>query len=207
MVRQCKIKLPDAKLITIERCFFFILTSILNKMQKATLAGGCFWCTEAVFDSLKGVQSVRSGYIGGHTPNPTYNDICTGMSGHAEAIEIVFDENIIVFEDLLEVFWHTHNPTTLNQQGNDRGTQYRSAIYYHDENQKHLAEASKEQAEKEAIWPDPIVTEITEASPFFPAEEDHNNYYQKVGDRNPYCTVIITPKIRKLQKQFQEYLK
>ncbi len=161
-----------------------------------TLGAGCFWCTEAVFQQVPGVVSVTSGYMGGTTKNPTYDDICTGASGHAEVARIVFDPQKTNLEKILAVFWHAHDPTTLNRQGNDAGTQYRSAIFYNNDAQRQIAEKSKTEAAKE--FSRPIVTEITQAGEFYPAEDYHQNYYRLNKDRNPYCSVIITPKLKKL---------
>jgi peptide-methionine (S)-S-oxide reductase len=178
----------------------------MSQTQTATLAGGCFWCTEAVFKRLKGVLAVQSGYAASQVANPSYKQVCTGKTGAAEGIQITYDPAIISYETLLDVFWHTHDPTTLNRQGNDVGTQYRSAIYYHNEQQKQAALASKEALEKSSTYKNPIVTEITEFSNFYPAEEYHENYY----DNNPsqgYCMVIIDPKIKKLLKTYGNEVK
>ena len=174
--------------------------------ETATLAGGCFWCTEAVFTRLKGVDRVISGYAGGRTARPTYRDVCTGTTGHAEAVQVVFDPEVISFADLLEVFWRTHDPTTLNRQGADTGTQYRSAIFCHDDRQREIALRSKKAAEAALIWPDPIVTEIVPFTTFYPAEEYHQNYYH-YNRMQGYCVMVIDPKIRKLQKEFSDRLK
>ena len=170
----------------------------------AMLAGGCFWCTEAVFQDLKGVSSVESGYIGGTKPNPTYEDICTGATGHAEAIRITFDPDEIGYGDLLDVFFATHDPTTLNRQGNDSGTQYRSAIFPHSPAQEDEARAAMERAG--ADWPNPIVTSIEPLAIWYPAEDYHQRYWDRVGDRNPYCTAVIPPKLQKLRKKFADRL-
>lgn len=174
-------------------------------MEKAILAGGCFWCTEAVFQNLKGVEKIVSGYTDGKVKNPTYREVCSGLTGHTEAIEITFDPEIITFGELLEIFWTTHDPTTLNRQGNDVGTQYRSGIYYLNENQKEIAEQSiKEVAPK--IWNDPIVTELKPASTFYPAEKYHQDYYNRnsyVG----YCRIVISPKVAKVKEKFKDKLK
>jgi peptide-methionine (S)-S-oxide reductase len=175
-------------------------------MEIATLAGGCFWCTEAIFKRLKGVKSVTSGYAGGSVENPSYDQVSTGKTGHAESIQIEFDPQIIPFEKILEVFWHTHNPTTLNQQGNDVGPQYRSAIFYHDQKQKQAAEKSKAELEKEDIYHEPIVTEIVPFSNFYPAEHYHKDYYDKNSD-DSYCAFIITPKIQKLLHEYSNEVK
>ncbi|MEM7111707.1 MAG: peptide-methionine (S)-S-oxide reductase MsrA [Chloroflexota bacterium] len=177
-----------------------------DKREVATLAGGCFWCVEAVFQDLIGVEKVVSGYIGGQIDNPTYQQICTGMTGHAEATEITFDPELISFADLLYIFWRTHDPTTLNRQGNDVGTQYRSAIFYHSEEQKRVSEESLRETDAASVWADPIVTEISPASKFYEAEDYHQNYY-KNNRYQPYCRVIIDPKIRKLRKSFANKLK
>ena len=168
-----------------------------NKTEIATLANGCFWCTEAIFKKINGVKSIRPGYAGGTLKNPSYEQVCTGRSGHAESIQIEFDPNVITFEKILDIFWRTHDPTTLNRQGNDVGTQYRSAIFYHDEKQKQIAEKSKTNLEKENVYEDPIVTEITPFTNFFVAEDYHIDYYEKHKDA-PYCTFVINPKLHKL---------
>lgn len=172
----------------------------------ATLANGCFWCTEAIFDRLKGVKSVVPGYSGGETDNPSYNEVCTGSTGHAEAAQIEFDPNVISFEKLLEVFWHTHDPTTLNRQGNDVGTQYRSAIFCHDEKQREIADRSKMELEKRGVYKDPIVTEITPLKKFYVAEDYHKKYYDQNQDV-PYCKFVIDPKIHKLLNLYGKDLK
>lgn len=175
-------------------------------METATLANGCFWCTEAIFKRLKGVASVTSGYSGGRVENPSYEQVCEGTTGHAESLQIEFDPKIISFNKILEVFWHTHDPTTLNRQGNDVGTQYRSAIFYHNDNQKDDALKSKEDLEKENYYKDPIVTEITSFTNFYKAENYHKDYY----DRNkeyPYCKFVIDPKIKKLMEKYASDVK
>ncbi|MDQ4013040.1 MAG: peptide-methionine (S)-S-oxide reductase MsrA [Thermoproteota archaeon] len=168
-----------------------------DKFEIATLANGCFWCSEAIFKRLKGVKSVLPGYSGGLVKNPSYDQVCTGKTGHAESIQIQFDPKVIPFERILDVFWHTHDPTTLNRQGNDVGTQYRSAIFYHNEKQKEIAEKSKKNLEKEGLYKDSIVTKITPFNNFYEAEDYHKNYYDKNQDA-PYCNFIIDPKVRKL---------
>tara|TARA_R110000787_G_scaffold102206_1_gene208163 strand:+ start:756 stop:1286 length:531 start_codon:yes stop_codon:yes gene_type:complete len=170
----------------------------------ATLAGGCFWCTEAVFLQLAGVKSVESGYIGGTLPDPTYEQICTGTTGHAEAIRIVFDSDVIGYADLLDVLFATHDPTTLNRQGNDVGTQYRSAIFPHDEEQEAAARAAIERAQ--ADHDAPVVTTIEPLGPWYPAENYHQDYWNRVGDRNPYCMAVIPPKLQKLRAKFSQRL-
>jgi len=165
--------------------------------EVTTLAAGCFWCIDAAFRQLDGVYSVTSGYMGGSVKSPTYEDICTGESGHAEVVRVVFDPKKVEFEKLLAWFWDLHDPTTLNRQGNDVGTQYRSAIYYHSNEQKKVADASK--AAAKANFKDPIVTEITEASEFYPAENYHQNYYMENKSKNSYCRFVIEPKLKKLK--------
>jgi peptide-methionine (S)-S-oxide reductase len=177
-----------------------------NKMSIATFGNGCFWCTEAVFQDLKGVSKVVSGYAGGKINNPTYREVCSGTTGHAEVLQITFDTNIISFSELLEVFWKTHDPTTLNRQGNDVGTQYRSAIFYHDENQKLEAEKYKRELDKSGAFDKPIVTEIVAFNNFFPAEDYHQNYFNLHGEE-PYCRFVIQPKVEKFKKVFKSKLK
>jgi peptide-methionine (S)-S-oxide reductase len=178
-----------------------------NTKEIATLAGGCFWCVEAVYDQLKGVESVESGYMGGKTLNPTYEDICNGDTGHAEVIRITYDPVIVSFRDLLEVFFVIHDPTTLNRQGNDAGTQYRSAIFYHSPEQKQIAEQVIANIGKAGIWSSPIVTEVTAASTFYEAEDYHQEYFARTGERNPYCSFVVAPKVAKFRKQFFDKLK
>jgi peptide-methionine (S)-S-oxide reductase len=175
-------------------------------LETATLGAGCFWCVEAVFQNLKGVDQVRSGYSGGSVDNPSYQQVCTGSTGHAEVVQISFDPEVISFEDLLYVFWRTHDPTTLNRQGADAGSQYRSAIFYHDEQQQDTAEKSKKETDTSGLWPNPIVTEITPFSHFYQAEDYHQNYY-RLNPNQPYCRVVIDPKIAKLNKEFRNRLK
>lgn len=170
--------------------------------QVATLAGGCFWCTEAVFLQLAGVSGVESGYIGGATANPTYEEVCSGRTGHAEAIRIRFDPSVISYDDLLDIFFATHDPTQLNRQGNDIGTQYRSAIFPHDAEQEASARASIARAQ--ADWPQPIVTTIEPLATWYPAEGYHQDYWNRAGDRNPYCMAVIPPKLQKLRKKFSD---
>ena len=177
-----------------------------NQFETATLGGGCFWCVEAVFQDLKGVQQVVSGYAGGTVDNPTYQQVCTGATGHAEVVQITFDPKIISFEDILYVFWRTHDPTTLNRQGADVGTQYRSVIFYHNEEQKAIAEKSKWETDASGLWPNPIVTEIAPLRDFYEAEAYHQNYY-RTNPYQPYCQMVIDPKIRKFRKEFQDKLK
>ncbi|MDR7154371.1 peptide-methionine (S)-S-oxide reductase [Sphingobium xenophagum] len=168
--------------------------------EVATLAGGCFWCTEAVYQNLKGVSGVESGYIGGARPNPTYEQVCSGTTGHAEAIRITFDPSVISYADLLDIFFATHNPTTLNRQGNDVGTQYRSAIFPHSPQQAEEARAAIGRAQADQT--DPIVTTIEDDAPWYPAEDYHQKYWERVGESNPYCVAVIPPKLAKLRKGF-----
>jgi len=177
-----------------------------NKYEIATFGTGCFWCTEAVFQRLKGVIKVESGYSGGTVPNPSYEAVCTGKTGHAECSQITFDPKVISYAKLLEVFWKIHDPTELNRQGNDVGTQYRSVIFYHNEEQKKLAENYKKELDKEKIWDKPIVTEIVQSKAFYIAEDYHQNYYNQHSDK-PYCSFVITPKLEKFEKVFADKLK
>ena len=170
----------------------------------ATLAGGCFWCLEAVYDDLQGVESVESGYSGGSTPNPSYQAVCTGETGHAEVVQVIFDPEIISFEDLLHVFFAVHDPTTLNRQGADIGTQYRSAIFYRDEAQQQSAERIV--AEIAPQWTNPVVTEITAFDVFYPAEEYHRDYFAN-NPSQPYCAAVVAPKVEKFKKKFEFKLK
>jgi peptide-methionine (S)-S-oxide reductase len=174
--------------------------------QQATFGAGCFWCTEAVFQQLKGVHSVVSGYSGGSVKNPTYEQVCSGTTGCAEVIQITFDPKVISFADLLEVFWKTHDPTTRNRQGNDRGPQYRSVIFYHSLEQKEPAERYKQKLDAAEAFTAPIVTEIVPFAEFYPAEANHQNYFLD-HSRQPYCTVIIRPKLEKFQQVFKDKLK
>ena len=167
----------------------------MNHVEKATLGAGCFWCVEAVFERLEGVTSVVAGYAGGTRPNPTYEQVCTGVSGHAEVAQITFDPSKITYERLLEVFWEAHDPTTHNRQGNDVGNQYRSVIFYDSEKQKALAETSKKAAQKN--FKDPIVTEIAPLTKFYAAEQNHQDYYRN-NSNAPYCRFVIQPKLKKL---------
>ena len=173
----------------------------------ATLANGCFWCTEAIFEQLDGVISAVSGYTGGQTSNPTYKEVTTGETGHAECLQIVYDPSKISFDELLEVFWQTHDPTTLNRQGADVGTQYRSGIFYHNEEQKVIAEKYKAALDKSGAFDRPIVTEITPFREFYPAEDYHQQYYENNGNSNPYCRIVIRPKMEKFMKVFKDKLK
>lgn len=176
-------------------------------MEVATLAGGCFWCTEAVFKRLKGVTKATSGYAGGRNENPSYEEVSGGKTGHAEAIQIEFEPKIISFNKLLDIFWAIHDPTTLNRQGPDVGSQYRSVIFYHDQQQKRTAEASKYRAEKSGLVSGKIVTEIKPFTAFYPAEDYHQNYYERNKNFNRYCLLVIDPKIEKLVEKFNKAVK
>jgi len=177
-----------------------------KQAEIATLAGGCFWCLEAVFDELKGVETVESGYSGGHVQSPSYAQVCNGDTGHAESVQITFDPQVLSFKDLLTVFFTAHDPTTLNRQGNDVGTQYRSAIFYHNEEQKEIAEGVIQEIGAEKIWDDPIVTEIKPFERFYIAEDYHQEYY-KNNSFQPYCRIVIAPKVAKIRRKFAERLK
>lgn len=177
-----------------------------HQLDTATFGAGCFWCTEAQFQMLKGVQKVESGYSGGHVKNPTYKEVCTGTTGHAEVCNIYYDPAAISFDELLAAFWTAHDPTQLNRQGNDVGTQYRSAIFYHNEEQRQKAEAYKKKLNEEKAWDKPVVTEIAPASAFYKAEDYHQNYYNENGSQ-PYCTFVVQPKVEKFKKVFKEKLK
>jgi len=170
-----------------------------NLVEHATFGAGCFWCVEAVFEQLDGVLDVRAGYTGGSTNNPTYEDICTGKTGHAEVIQIDFDPSLIRYKKLLDIFWKSHDPTTLNRQGGDTGTQYRSVIYFHSETQKELARKSKDAADKMKLYSNPIVTEISPLTKFYIAENYHQDYY-RINQNAPYCQLVIKPKLEKLYK-------
>lgn len=184
-----------------------ISTEIMAKeLEKATFGGGCFWCTEAVYLELKGVKDVKPGYSGGHKANPTYKEVCDETTGHAEVIQIKYDPEVISFAKILEVFFITHDPTTLNRQGNDVGTQYRSAIFYHNEKQKETAEEVIKLFEQEEVYDDPIVTEVTEFDKFYVAEDYHLNYYNRNKGQG-YCQFIIAPKLDKFRKVFKDQLK
>ena len=177
-----------------------------NAVDKITLGAGCFWCVEAVFQRIEGVVKVESGYMGGRNPNPTYKQICTGMTGHAEVIQVTFDPAEVLLDDLLKVFWQTHDPTTLNRQGADVGTQYRSAVFYHNDQQRERAELWKEKLNAARAFASPIVTEISPATEFYVAEDYHQNYFN-LNQSNPYCRAVIPSKLKKLKKVFGEGLK
>ena len=176
------------------------------KVEIAVFGGGCFWCTEAIFKSLKGVETVESGYSGGKLKNPTYKEICTGETGHAEVIQITFNPAVISFRELLEVFWETHDPTTLNRQGADVGTQYRSVVFYHTPQQKEIAEKYKTELNKENVFNKPVVTEITAIEKFYKAENYHQDYYANNSTQG-YCQIVIVPKLEKFRKVFKDKLK
>lgn len=182
------------------------MTDQRAEAEIATLGGGCFWCLEAVYDQLQGVTDVVSGYSGGHVPNPTYEQVCTGKTGHAEVVQIRFDPRQISFREILEVFFSIHDPTTLNRQGNDVGPQYRSVIFYHSPEQERIARALIAELNAAKIWPRPIVTEVTPFSAFYPAEDYHQEYFVHNGEQ-PYCQVVIAPKVAKFRKQFAARLK
>lgn len=176
-----------------------------HQAQAATLGGGCFWCLEAIYQQVKGVSSVVSGYAGGHVENPDYKSVCTGATGHAEVVRITFDPAVISYEDLLHIFWRIHDPTTLNRQGGDVGTQYRSIILYHDGEQKRTAGISKTETDASDLWNDPIVTEIDSLREFYEAEAYHHDYYRN-NPRQPYCFMVIDPKVDKFRKSFQHMM-
>lgn len=182
------------------------MESKYDNYQTVTLGAGCFWCVEAIFERLDGVISATSGYSGGTVKNPTYKEVCTGRTGHAEVIQVVFDPAVLPFAKLLEVFFKTHDPTTLNRQGADVGTQYRSAIFYHNDEQKRIAEEIKALLNREKLWSDPIVTEITPFSNFFVAEDYHQEYFEN-NPNEGYCRMVVAPKVAKFEKLFQDYLK
>lgn len=176
-----------------------------SNLSTATFGNGCFWCTEAIFQQLKGVESVASGYSGGKVNNPTYREVCDGTTGHAEALQVQFDSTVISYEKLLQVFFATHDPTTLNRQGADVGTQYRSVIFYHDESQRTIAEQVKKDFAP-TIWDDPIVTEISASSKFYKAEDYHQNYFNDNPGQG-YCRIVINPKVQKFRKEYADWLK
>lgn len=209
-------KLTLAVIVTILSFFFFAQKAIDKRieiknimednMAIATFGNGCFWCTEAIFQQLKGVKTVMPGYTGGKTQNPTYYEVCTGFTGHAEVIQITYDPEIVSYRELLEIFFYTHDPTTLNRQGNDVGTQYRSAIYYHNKDQKKEAQAMIEQLELEKVYDDKIVTEISRIDKFYFAEDYHKNYYNN-NKNEGYCRAVINPKLDKFVKKYKSKIK
>ncbi|HET6597912.1 MAG TPA: peptide-methionine (S)-S-oxide reductase MsrA [Anaerolineales bacterium] len=177
-----------------------------NNLQTATLAGGCFWCLEAVYDEIRGVHSVESGYAGGHVDNPTYRAVCNGDTGHAEVVQVQFDPDVVSYRDLLNVFFAIHDPTTLNRQGADVGTQYRSAIFYHDEEQKRIAEELIKDLNTQKIWDRPLVTQVEKLDKFYIAEDYHQEYFAN-NPYQPYCMAVVAPKVSKFRKHFLELLK
>lgn len=178
----------------------------MKQKDTATFGNGCFWCTEAVFQQVKGVDTVISGYSGGLVKNPSYKQVCNGTTGHAEVLRIVYDPSLVTYSKLLEMFWYSHDPTTLNRQGNDEGTQYRSVVFYHNEQQKKEAEFYKKKLEDAKVFNDPIVTEISPLTNFYPAEDYHQNYYNQNGSQ-PYCMYVVRPKVEKFKKVFGDQLK
>ena len=177
-----------------------------DNLKNATLGGGCFWCVEAIYQDVRGIEKVESGYAGGHVPNPSYRQVTSGNTGHAEVIQLTYDPDVISFEEILYIFWRTHDPTTLNRQGADVGPQYRSIILYHDDEQRETAERSKAETDASDLYSDPIVTEIAPLDTFYVAEDYHQNYY-KDNPYQGYCMVVIDPKVRKFRKSFQDKLK
>lgn len=177
-----------------------------NSYEVATIGGGCFWCVEAVYQRLEGVKSVVSGYAGGKVANPTYREVCDGRTGHAEVAQITFDPKVISYEEILNVFWRVHDPTTLNRQGGDVGTQYRSVIFFHNERQKEIALKSKKETNESGLWKDPIVTEVSYLPKFYKAENYHQNYFNDNRSQS-YCVYVIEPKVDKLKKEFKDKLK
>jgi len=177
-----------------------------NNLDTITLGAGCFWCVEAIFTELNGVNSVISGYMGGKVKNPTYKEVCSGLTGHAEVAQITYDPSVVSFDEILQVFWQTHDPTTLNRQGNDVGTQYRSAVFYHNDEQKTKSEKYKKELNESGAWDNDIVTEISPASVFYPAEDYHQNYFALHGEES-YCKFVVGPKVEKFKKVFKEKLK
>ncbi len=177
-----------------------------NQLELATFGAGCFWCVEAIFQRVEGVEKVVSGYAGGHVKNPSYKEVCTGTTGHAEVCQLSYDPDVVSFDELLEIFWQTHDPTTLNRQGNDVGPQYRSVVFYHNEEQKQLAEKYKVELDKAGIYKNPIVTEISPFDHLYIAEDYHQNYFNENGSQ-PYCSFVIQPKVEKFKKVFKDKLK
>lgn len=178
-----------------------------ENLETAVLAGGCFWCTEAVFEQLKGVDHVEPGYTGGNVMNPTYEQVCTGTTGHAEVIKIWYDPQVIRFEGLLEVFFKTHDPTSLNRQGGDIGTQYRSAVFYRNEQEKEISENIIRELDHSGYYPEKVVTTLEPLEAYYPAENYHQDYFRLNGDKNPYCQVVIRPKLEKFEKVFKDKIK
>lgn len=189
-----------------EAASFSSNNTMTNNLDTATFGSGCFWCTEAFFQRLEGVHKVTSGYAGGQVDNPTYKEVCSGNTGHAEVVQVLYDPSVITYAELLEVFWETHDPTTLNRQGNDVGTQYRSAIFYHNEEQRKEALMYKEKLNKSGAWDNPVVTTLEKYTKMYPAEDYHQNYFNENG-RQPYCSFVISPKVDKFEKVFKDKLK
>lgn len=205
LLLQCKDN--SAKVSTLNNTKETLKRDEMNKaMDTITLGAGCFWCVEAIFDQLNGVTSVVSGYSGGKIKNPTYKEVCTGKTGHAEVCQLTYDLDVITLKEILEVFFQTHDPTTLNRQGADIGTQYRSAVFYHNESQKEIAEEIISELNKAGVWSSPIVTEVTAFSIFYPAEDYHQEYFENNSDQ-PYCRAVIQPKVEKFQKVFRDKIK
>ncbi|MBN2775278.1 MAG: peptide-methionine (S)-S-oxide reductase MsrA [Prolixibacteraceae bacterium] len=194
------------KLIIIITLFLMTGNLMAKGLETATLGGGCFWCTEAIYKELKGVKSILPGYSGGHVKNPSYKEVCTGNTGHAEVVQIEFDTDVVSFAEILEVFFETHDPTTLNRQGADIGTQYRSVVFYHSEEQKKTAEEIIALFGKEKVYSDPVVTEVTKFEAFYPAEDYHKDYFAE-NPNQPYCRMVVAPKVEKFEKIFKDKLK
>lgn len=194
------------RLLLLTTVLFIFMGSEAKNKEKATLGAGCFWCVEAIYDQLEGVLSVESGYAGGHDETPTYNEVCAGNTGHAEVCQLTYDADQITFGEILAVFWSVHDPTTLNRQGADVGTQYRSAIFYHNEEQKRIAQEQIKLISEQKLYADPIVTEITPISKFYPAEAYHQNYFVN-NPNQPYCRMVVGPKVEKFKKLFKDQLK
>ena len=198
--------MPDKKMWILAICLSTSLFAQAGEKAYATFGAGCFWCVEAVFERVEGVDTVVSGYMGGKVPDPTYKQVVTGRTGHAEVVQVAYDPKVVDYATLLEIFWKTHDPTTLNRQGADRGTQYRSAVFFHDEKQRELAEKYKKDLDAAGIWKNPIVTEITAASTFYEAEGYHQEYFE-LNPNAGYCRAVIAPKIKKFEKVFADKLK
>ena len=202
LTSSCQSKNTDAKITTMDKA----MKDESNQLDTATLGAGCFWCVEAVFERLEGVVSVESGYSGGNIKNPAYREVTTGRTGHAEVARIVYDPEVLSFDEILEVFWQTHDPTTLNRQGADVGTQYRSVVFYHSDEQREKAEFYKQQLNESGAFDSPIVTEISPLTNFYPAEDYHQDYFNN-NSQAPYCQFVIVPKIEKMKKVFSDKLK
>lgn len=203
MVQSCAVKDRPAEDKTLSE---MSKPANLEQYDSATFGAGCFWCVEAIYQSIKGVVFVESGYSGGHVKNPGYKEVCSGLTGHAEVAKIWFDPAVVSYETLLEVFWHVHDPTTMNRQGNDVGTQYRSVIFYHTEEQREQAMASKDATDLSGLWSNPIVTAIEPLTSYYPAEDYHQNYYNNNPEQG-YCSAVVGPKVQKFRKQYAHLLK